>query len=76
MYLSEDDEAAGAAFRSQGWANKSGEPFVASRGGGLILADLRMDVETLCAALTTPGGHHVTRARWKGVQPHGTLVEA
>ncbi len=58
VYLSEDDEAMLAkAFRfaseaHEGQCRKSGEPFVAHPVEvAIILADLRMDVETLCAAL-------------------------
>ncbi len=58
VYLSPEDEALLAkafAFASnahQGQCRKSGEPFVAHPVEvALILADLRMDVETLCAAL-------------------------
>lgn len=58
VYLSEEDEAMLAkAFRfaseaHEGQCRKSGEPFVAHPVEvAIILADLRMDVETLCAAL-------------------------
>ncbi len=57
-YLSEEDEALLAkafSFASEahaGQCRKSGEPFVAHPVEvAIILADLRMDVETLCAAL-------------------------
>lgn len=57
-YLSEEDEALLAkafTFASQahaGQCRKSGEPFIAHPVEvAIILADLRMDVETLCAAL-------------------------
>ena len=57
-YLSEEDEALLAkafTFASEahaGQCRKSGEPFIAHPVEvAIILADLRMDVETLCAAL-------------------------
>ncbi len=58
VYLSEEDEALLAkafTFASEahaGQCRKSGEPFIAHPVEvAIILADLRMDVETLCAAL-------------------------
>ena len=57
-YLSEEDEAllakafAFASTAHAGQCRKSGEPFIAHPVEvAIILADLRMDVETLCAAI-------------------------
>lgn len=72
VYLSESDQALLAkAFQfaseaHEGQCRKSGEPFVAHPVEvALILADLRMDVETLCAALLhdTVEDTRVTRDR-------------
>ena len=78
-YLTDEEEAKlekafrFAASAHEGACRKSGEPFIAHPVEvAIILADLRMDVETLCAALlhdTVEDTDVTSRAGRAGVRP-------